>query len=177
LSPIIYAWPTALAKLVLLLFYLQLQNSEKWFKWSIYAAMFIDVGSSAAIFFSAIFVCKPIAMGWDITITTGQCIDRVALFESTAVLGVITDVLIIIIPIPMVLSLHVSRAKKAGLFAMFTIGSAYDYLTNPPFQAHNAYEAHLSRTVITSIVRLVLLITALGETDQTWGAGPISLWM
>lgn len=156
LSPIIYAWPTALAKLVLLLFYLQLQNSEKWFKWSIYVTMFIDVGSSAAIFFSAIFVCKPIAMGWDITITTGHCIDRVALFEATAVLGVITDVLIILIPIPMVLGLHVSRAKKTGLFAMFTIGSA---------------------TVITSIVRLVLLITSLSETDQTWGGGPICLWI
>lgn len=33
------------------------------------------------------------------------------------------------------------------------------------------------RTVITSVIRLYLLMTALGEVDQPWGAGPISAWI
>lgn len=66
----------------------------------------------------------PIAGGWDIAITDAKCIDRPALFQSTAILGVVTDLLVIMIPIPMVLQLHLSRAKKAGLLLLFTIGSA-----------------------------------------------------
>lgn len=118
--------------------------------------MVVNIGSNTGIFFSSIFACSPIAAGWDITITDAKCIDRPALFQTTAALGVVTDVLIILIPIPMVIKLHMSRAKKVGLLVMFTIGSA---------------------TVITSIVRLVLLITILGDVDQPWGGGPVSVWM
>lgn len=156
LNPIIYAPPTALAKLVLLLFYRQLQNQQKWFMLSVYTVMAINVGSNAGIFFSSIFACRPIAAGWDITITDAKCINRPVLFQTTAALGVATDVFIILIPIPMVIKLQMSRAKKAGLLAMFTIGSA---------------------TVITSVVRLVLLITILGDIDQPWGGGPVSVWI
>lgn len=156
LFPILYATPTALAKLVLLLFYRQLQNQQPWFRWATWAAIFITIGSNTGIFFSAIFACSPIRAGWDITILDAKCINRSALFQSTAILGVVTDVLIILIPIPMIIKLHMSRAKKVGLLLMFTVGSA---------------------TVITSIVRLVLLITILTDADQSWGGGPVCLWI
>lgn len=157
LNPIIYAPPTALSKLVLLMFYLKLGSQSKWFLWSVYAVIFINVGSNVGIFFSAIFSCSPIRMGWDITVTDGTCIDRPALFKATAALGVITDVLIISLPIPTILGLQMSRSKKIGVLLMFTLGGA---------------------TVITSIVRLALLIKSLNlSADPTWGAGPVSLWM
>ncbi|KAG7142292.1 hypothetical protein HYQ45_001364 [Verticillium longisporum] len=78
------------------------------------------------------------------------------MFQATASLGVVTDVIIIGIPVPMVLRLHMSKAKKAGLLLMFIIGSA---------------------TVLTSMIRLGLLISVLDEVDQTWGGGPIHVWM
>lgn len=37
--------------------------------------------------------------------------------------GIVTDMLIFAIPIPMVLGLQLSRRKKAGLFLLFTFGS------------------------------------------------------
>ncbi|KAI9687152.1 MAG: hypothetical protein M1822_002563 [Bathelium mastoideum] len=153
---IIYAPPTALTKLVLLFFYVQLQNQAKWFRWATYATMFINVGASTGIFFSSIFACRPIAMGWDSTITDGNCINRPAMYEATAAFGVIVDCLIISIPIPMVLHLQMSRNKKAGLILMFVLGSI---------------------TVITSFVRLVLLVTQINEVDSTWVAGPINYWV
>lgn len=157
LNPIIYAPPTALAKLVLLMFYLKMGNQSKLFLWSVYAVIFINVGSNVGIFFSAIFCCNPIRMGWDITVTDGTCINRTALFKATAAFGVITDVLIISLPVPTVLGLQMSRSKKVGILLMFTLGGA---------------------TVVTSIVRLILLIKSLNLSgDPTWGAGPVSLWM
>lgn len=41
----------------------------------------------------------------------GSCINRPATYRATAALGVITDVMIIGVPIPTVLSLHISRNK------------------------------------------------------------------
>ncbi|KAI9710276.1 MAG: hypothetical protein M1820_002770 [Bogoriella megaspora] len=153
---IVYAPPTALTKLVLLFFYIQLQNRTQWFQWATYATMFINVGASTGIFFSSIFACRPIAKGWDLTITDGKCIDRPAMYEATAAFGVIVDCLIISIPIPMVIHLRMSRSKKAGLILMFVLGSV---------------------TVITSFVRLVLLVTEINDVDSTWVAGPINYWV
>lgn len=111
------------SKLVVLLFYNSLQNQDQWFRWSVWFVMFVTVGSSTGIFFSSIFSCSPLAMGWDFTITDGVCINRTAMFKATAALGVIVDVLIIAIPIPMVFKLQLSNSKKAGLMFVFSIGS------------------------------------------------------
>jgi len=124
LHTIVYAPPTALAKLVLLLFYVQLQNQARWFRWATYATMFINIGASTGILLASIFACKPIALGWDLTVQ-GTCINRPALYEATAALGVIVDLLIISIPVPMVVRLQMSRSKKAGLILMFVLGSMY----------------------------------------------------
>ncbi|KAF1953114.1 hypothetical protein CC80DRAFT_478548 [Byssothecium circinans] len=153
---IIYAPPTALAKLVLLMFYLELRSQKSWFRWATYSTMFIMVGARTGIFFASIFACRLIAMGWDLTITDGICIDRIAMFEATAAFGVVVDCLIIAIPIPMVLALHMSQSKKIGLILMFVLGSI---------------------TVITSIVRLVLLVTEIDQVDSTWVGGPINYWV
>ncbi|KAI8193464.1 hypothetical protein KHU50_012521 [Colletotrichum sp. SAR 10_65] len=155
INPIVYAIPPGACKMVILLFFLELNNNAKWFKWSVYITMFVVVGSSLSILFSSIFPCKPIPSAYDL-VTDGECIDRVATFKATAAFGVITDVMIICIPIPMVLSLHISTRKKVGLLALFGIGSV---------------------TVITSVVRLYLLITILADADQTWGGIFINIWV
>ncbi|KAE9583294.1 hypothetical protein CGMCC3_g1294 [Colletotrichum fructicola] len=155
INPIVYAIPPGACKMVILLFFLELDNNAKWFRWSVYITMFVVVGSSLSILFSSIFPCKPIPSAYDL-VTDGECIDRVATFKATAAFGVITDVMIICIPIPMVLSLHISTRKKVGLLALFGIGSV---------------------TVITSVVRLYLLITILADADQTWGGIFINIWV
>lgn len=121
---IVYVFPTLFSKVTLLIFYIKLQNRERWYQWAIWTTMMITVGSNIGILFSIAFACRPIAMAYDITITEGSCIDRPAVFKATAAFGIITDVLIFAIPIPMVLGLHLSTRKKAGLLVLFGIGSA-----------------------------------------------------
>ncbi|KAF3347736.1 Dihydrosphingosine 1-phosphate phosphatase [Verticillium dahliae VDG2] len=158
INSIVYTIPTCFSKVVILLFLKDMNNSQKWYRWSVCAAMFLVVGSSTGILFSSLFPCQPFRKAFDLTIRpdVGSCIDRQAMFQATASLGVVTDVIIIGIPIPMVLRLHMSKAKKAGLLLMFIIGSA---------------------TVLTSMIRLALLISVLDEVDQTWGGGPIRVWI
>lgn len=82
--------------------------------------------SGVGILLSSAIPCTPVRKSWDLKFPAeeGSCIDRVAMYKATAALGVSTDVLILAIPIPMVIGLHTSRMKKAGLIFMFTIGSA-----------------------------------------------------
>ncbi|EXJ89943.1 hypothetical protein A1O3_03010 [Capronia epimyces CBS 606.96] len=154
--PIIYALPPGFSKTALLIFYLQLGNRQQWYQISIWVTMAVVIGSSIGILFGNIFACSPISKFWDLTLTTGTCINRLALYKATAIFGIITDIMIIGIPIPMVVGLHISRKKKAGLLFMFTIGSA---------------------TVVTSIVRLVILIQSFSTADQPWSGGPVTLWI
>ena len=153
---IIYVFPPLFSKLALLVFYIKLQNREKWYQYSVWFTIFVVVGSQLGILFSIAFACNPIAMSYDITITDGECIDRAGVFKATAAFGVITDVLIFAIPIPMVFKLRISTRKKIGLIAIFFVGSA---------------------TVVTSIVRLWLLIVNLPQQDFSWIGGPIFIWM
>ncbi|KAL8307674.1 hypothetical protein RB593_006173 [Gaeumannomyces tritici] len=92
--------------------------------------------SGIGIFFTSVFPCWPIAKSYDLAFppAEGSCMDRPTMYKATAALGVITDVMIIAIPIPMV-------------------------------------------TVVTSIVRLYLLIAIMDEVDQTWGGGPVVVWI
>ncbi|OBR08504.1 Integral membrane protein [Colletotrichum higginsianum IMI 349063] len=155
MNPIVYAIPPGACKMVILMFFLEINSSTDWFRRTVYFTMFVVVGSSLGILFSSIFPCNPIQSAYDLA-TPGTCIDTVATFKATATFGVITDMMIICLPIPMVLNLQVSTRKKIGLLSLFGIGSV---------------------TVFTSIVRLYLLITILNDPDQTWGAIFINLWV
>lgn len=108
------------AKMTLLFFYLNL-SPQQWFRWSVYFTMFFIVGSQLGLFFASVFQCDPIAKGWNPTLE-GACIDMKAVYKGTAITGVISDVFVIIIPIPMVVNLQLPRQQKVGLIVMFTIG-------------------------------------------------------
>ncbi|KAH6953797.1 hypothetical protein BKA56DRAFT_638278 [Ilyonectria sp. MPI-CAGE-AT-0026] len=158
INSIVYTIPTCFSKIVILMFLLELSGNRNWYRWTIFATMGIVGGAGIGIFFASIFPCTPMRKAWDLTMAAdvGSCIDRPAMFQATAGLGVATDIIMIAIPIPMVLGLQLSAKKKAALLCLFGIGSA---------------------TVITSMVRLALLITQLDKVDVTWGGGPIHTWI
>ena len=68
-----------------------------------------------------VFVCTPIARFWSSSVA-GHCINRKALWFINAALNIVTDVAILAIPIPAVHSLHIPRAQKASLIAIFALG-------------------------------------------------------
>lgn len=152
--PILYNPVQGGAKLALLLVYRRLAP-QRWFMILVWIVMFIVVGSSTAIMFAAIFPCKPVESAWNIMIP-GECIDRPALYQATAILGAITDIMVLAVPIPVVATLQIARKQKIALIAAFSIGGI---------------------TAFTSIMRLHALITSMGNIDQPWGGGPVLLWI
>ena len=121
-ASIIYCPFLASAKLSLLFFYLRLSHL-RWFKSCVYASMFLVVGYNIALVFPLIFACTPFRRNWDVTITEGSCIDRTPLYMATAVLNMATDILLLVLPVPMVVRLQMPRAQKLGLICIFGVGS------------------------------------------------------
>lgn len=110
------------AKISLLVFYLQL-SPQRWFRLSCWATLGLIIGYSVGIFFSLLFACSPIAMSWDVGITEGSCINRPTLYIATAVANILSDIILFILPIPMVIKLQIPLMQKIGLGFIFTVGS------------------------------------------------------
>lgn len=111
------------AKLSLLLFYRRL-SPQQWLRWSVYAVMVFITAYSVALMFTLIFACKPLKKNWDITVTEGECLNKAMIYLATAGLNALTDIILLILPIPMIVKLQVPRVQKIGLIIIFCIGSA-----------------------------------------------------
>jgi hypothetical protein len=123
ITSILYCPFLALAKFSLLLVYLKL-SPLRWWRICIFASMFLVVGYNIALMLPLIFACKPFMKTWDVSIIEGSCIDRTPVFMATAVMNMVTDILLLVLPIPMVLRLQMPRSQKIGLFCAFGVGSA-----------------------------------------------------
>ncbi|KAH8812675.1 hypothetical protein F5884DRAFT_672947 [Xylogone sp. PMI_703] len=154
-SSVNYVPTLGLAKISLLLLYRRL-SPQVWFNRCVYFLMAFIACYSIGIVFALIFPCHPIAANWDITITNGKCIDKATIYLFTAGVNVATDILILLLPMPMVAILHMPSIQKIGLVLLFTVGSA---------------------TFITSVVRLVFMIPMLSNVDQTWAVSIPFVWI
>ncbi|WKT43454.1 hypothetical protein QSH57_008290 [Fusarium oxysporum f. sp. vasinfectum] len=155
ISPILYAVCTACSKMALALFYRRL-SPQRWWKWSVYSVFFLVAGYNLAILLVILFGCTPFKKSWDLTILEGSCVDRGAVYICTAALGILSDLILLVMPLPMILQLQMPRRQKAGLVVLFVIGSA---------------------TLVTSVVRLVLLVPIVDANDYTWVLSSAVVWI
>lgn len=93
-------------------------------RWSVFFTMFFIASYSIGLLFSFIFSCTPMERNYNALITTGSCIDAPALYIATAAFNVVSDIMLFILPIPMVYGLQMPLKQKLGLFFVFGIGSA-----------------------------------------------------
>ncbi|KAH6640034.1 integral membrane protein [Truncatella angustata] len=156
IGPWVYVLCGSFAKLSLLVVYLRLSPGG-WFKTWSWVAVGMVVLHTIVLVFLMVFSCTPVSKSWDITIpaTEGSCINVVALYFATAIANIITDVMVMVLPIPLIMCLHMPKWQKIGVIALFGFASA---------------------TVVTSIVRCAALPALLNNNDQTWAISQASLW-
>lgn len=109
-------------KLSLLTFYLHL-SPQKWFRLAVWGSIGIVAVYTTIITMMMFFQCNPIRKSWDFDIEGGSCIHAGILYMATAVSNIITDVMLFILPIPMVLQLRMGLGQKIGAIVIFGIGS------------------------------------------------------
>lgn len=72
---------------------------------------------------ASIFQCWPISYQWDKTIKGGRCFHQMTFCRTTSVPNIAIDLVMLILPIPMVWRLKTSRLRKLGLTIIFLVGS------------------------------------------------------
>ncbi|KAF2227996.1 hypothetical protein BDZ85DRAFT_277857 [Elsinoe ampelina] len=68
-----------------------------------------------------IFACTPIHKFWDRQ-TPGKCLPVPMVYYSPAVITIIVDIVLFLLPIPLVLPLRMNRRRKIGLIITFLLG-------------------------------------------------------
>ncbi|CAG8957633.1 hypothetical protein HYFRA_00010500 [Hymenoscyphus fraxineus] len=89
-----------------------------------FSAIALVVASSAALFFATLFQCGPnLADLWTgPNAPAGHCGPTRSVQLGHAVSDVVTGLLVLIIPVPMIWKLHMSLAQKTGIMAVFMLG-------------------------------------------------------
>ncbi|EGC48477.1 integral membrane protein [Histoplasma capsulatum var. duboisii H88] len=94
-------------------------------------ATVIWVGRGAMVFIAAwaiativagCVICRPFAFNWDQTIPGGKCGDQVLSFTITGVFNLVTDILVLCLPLPYLAKLQMQLYKKLVLIGVFSIG-------------------------------------------------------
>ncbi|KAK8064041.1 hypothetical protein PG996_008693 [Apiospora saccharicola] len=107
-SPIYISCITCL-KASVLLFYRRIFNSTGWVRLATWAML------------AMLLVCIPIRKNWD-TGLPGACYNAVEMYKALCVTNILTDLIIMALPVKVILSLQMRKVEKAVLISCFALG-------------------------------------------------------
>jgi hypothetical protein len=119
----IYQIGISFFKVALLISYLRLLQGtdHKVYRlvvWSTIALVFLAHLGCAL---SLVFACNPVNKSWEPWVS-GTCLPTGPSFTGYAVVTIVSDVVVAILPIPMLMKLNVRTEKKLGLIGIFMLG-------------------------------------------------------
>ncbi|KAF6237426.1 hypothetical protein HO173_004316 [Letharia columbiana] len=144
-----------LYKFTILLLYLRLFDVHKPFRYVTWTVMFLVFGYLSSNLLTLIFGCTPIDKYWK-SMTPGHCIPSTKADLLYGSMNFITDVLIFILPLPMIWRLKLSRENKLGVILIFMGGAIAS---------------------VVALVRYAFLLRRYSATDIIWYDGKNLLWM
>ncbi|KAJ5488846.1 hypothetical protein N7539_003736 [Penicillium diatomitis] len=154
IAAIIYCAATGFTKISVLIFYLRIFPSRN-FHFAVWTIVFIAGGYSVASIMANIFSCNPIPKSWDLTITTGSCMNRPVFYFANAGLGIFTDFATVAVPIPWLRRLQMPIRQKIAVAVILAMGCFVG---------------------IVSCIRLGSLYTLLTSPDLTWATTDALMW-
>jgi hypothetical protein len=108
-------------KTAILLLYIRMAAAHRFLRYASYGTLAIVNTAGVVLTFLNIFQCRPIRAAFDRD--TGTCIDVVALYLSSAPINVLTDLAILLLPLPILTRLRLEFRQKVALVATFTVGA------------------------------------------------------
>lgn len=122
-AEILYAFNLGWTKLSLLLMYYRIFRFP-FFKRMAWAVGAFVMAWVVVITFLFVFICTPVEKLWYPDIP-GRCISQVGTWIANAASTILTDLVILFLPIPQVWGLRLKRADKIGLTFAFSLGFLY----------------------------------------------------
>ncbi|KAF7562140.1 hypothetical protein G7046_g1982 [Stylonectria norvegica] len=112
----------ALIKSSVLIFLLRLGGHRRSIRWAVYALNTFNIALMVAIFITVIFQTIPINAYWDLSVKKQRQIDGPLFYITTAIITIVTDFLVLIIPFWVFVGLKMRLAAKVGLIVVFLMG-------------------------------------------------------
>ncbi|KAL8709463.1 MAG: hypothetical protein Q9220_005846 [cf. Caloplaca sp. 1 TL-2023] len=153
---IIYGFTMTIIKLSILLFYCRLfprESVPRYWRAAVYIIAVLCILFWISGVTACIFQCTPVDYAW-LRTGEGHCINTLLLFYITSTVTVVTDICILLLPLPIVWKLQMPKAKRYGVMAIFLLGSF---------------------VCIASIVRFFYLHEVVPE-DATWTQVNPAIW-
>ncbi|KAJ5131945.1 hypothetical protein N7448_006103 [Penicillium atrosanguineum] len=117
----IYGTSLGLVKTSIALFMVRIFGTKDGFKTGVIVAMFVVWAWVTSIILEAFLLCRPFPYNWD-TSVGGTCGNRPAAFMVAGIMNVVTDIMVIALPLPHVWKLKLNVQKKIGLTSVFGVG-------------------------------------------------------
>lgn len=154
-AEIFYTLIICFAKFSILGFYWRIFGVDNTIKLPIYILGGVITGWGISVILVSIFQCKPISGFWNRN-SPSTCVNNHAFFIGISVPNILTDILLLILPVPYIWKLRRGIAQKAGIAGMFSLGG---FVT------------------IISIVRLhALVFASTTSPDLDWNYVYVVIW-
>ncbi|KAH7029959.1 hypothetical protein B0J12DRAFT_325101 [Macrophomina phaseolina] len=142
------------AKISILIFYLRFSQSKS-IRRIIYATMVFVIIYSILFSFEWMYACRPIDKYWDLTITSGSCIDWLKITIVSGAFNTATDAIILLLPVWMLWNLRLPKRQKIGVMLVMMTGGL---------------------VVAVSIIRTKATVELAKTLDLTWSMTNPVIW-
>ncbi|KEY71201.1 hypothetical protein S7711_02312 [Stachybotrys chartarum IBT 7711] len=95
--------------------------SPAWFNIGLWVIHFLNIGWLIGMIFATTFVCDPVAKVWN-PFLSGDCVPQASLWIGNAMSSVAIDLLILLLPLPRVWALRVTRLTRLGITIVLGFG-------------------------------------------------------
>jgi len=110
-------------KTSILIFYLRLsKNTQNILRIGAYVTLGIVNVSGVVLTFMNAFQCSPVSAAYDPLKSNGQCLSIVTLYLCSAPVNIITDLAILVLPIPVLTGMRLPQRQKTILVLTFALG-------------------------------------------------------
>ncbi|KAL0933237.1 uncharacterized protein CTRU02_212200 [Colletotrichum truncatum] len=166
-AQIIYGPVVGLVKLSII-FMLRRVFFTKRFRIACYVVMGVAVAWMTMPILVALLVCRPLEFNWNRQLPHGQCGNKTLAYALVGVVDLISDALILALPMRMVYQLRVSRPHKIALAGIFGLGTmCVNYQINLPTAQWKTNQSTFHRTMVFTAIRLYYVYN-LDVTDITY---------
>jgi hypothetical protein len=108
-------------KTAILLLYIRMAAAHPFLRYASYGTLTVVGLAGTVLTFLNIFQCRPIRAAF--SNDDGTCIDVVPLYLASAPINILTDLAILLLPLPILTRLRMEFRQKVALVATFTVGA------------------------------------------------------
>ncbi|MCJ1465078.1 hypothetical protein MMC07_003694 [Pseudocyphellaria aurata] len=122
IGPMVHFPAVVFPKLSILVLYLRI-FTEQTYRIACWAIAVFTIANCVGSMAAGCFICRPLQFLWDETIPGGHCFNVMAWYRWSSFMNILTDVAMLILPLPVIWKIQNTKKVKIGLTITFATGN------------------------------------------------------